>query len=281
MIVVSEIIELKQVKSRMINNDSSFCVGFVPTMGALHEGHLSLIEAAKKQCDIVICSVFVNPTQFNEKSDLQNYPRTLEKDLQLLKKNGCDIVFTPSVEEMYPTKNEDYFIDLNGLGDVLEGKFRPGHFNGVCMVVEKLFKIVEPNKAFFGIKDFQQVAVIKHLVIEKQINVEIVSCPIKRDKNGLALSSRNTLLTDVQREKAKVLSQTIFKGKEVFDNGGDLGEMYDEMLKLFKQSDLKLEYLEVVDNKTLKAVRFVNSNCSICIAAYCGDVRLIDNCQLS
>jgi pantoate--beta-alanine ligase len=279
-LIVDKISDLKEIISNLRTENTQQKIGFVPTMGALHNGHMSLIEIAEKQSDIVVCSIFVNPTQFNEKKDLDSYPRTLEKDLKLLSDYSCDIVFVPSADEMYPDKKNDYSINLNGLDKVLEGKFRPGHFEGVCMVVEKLFNIVLPDKAFFGIKDFQQVAIIKQMVIEKQINVEIIACPIKREPSGLAMSSRNELLTAEQREKAKVLSQTIFKGKEVFENGGGLEEMYDEMYKIFNQSDLKLEYLEVVDNITLKSVTFVSNHCSICIAAYCGEIRLIDNCQL-
>ncbi len=263
------------------SENSTLVIGFVPTMGALHEGHLSLIKKAKEQSDIVICSVFVNPTQFNEKSDLDKYPRTVEKDLKLLEENNCDIVFTPTVEEVYPNNTKDYVIDLNGLDKVLEGKYRPGHFDGVCMVVERLFDIVKPNKAFFGIKDFQQVAIIKYMTQLRGFDIDIVACPIKREASGLAMSSRNILLSDQQKEEATIISKTIFKGKDVFKNGGDIEEMYDIMKALFKTSTLKLEYLEIVDNNTLKSVKFVTNNCSICIAAYCGEVRLIDNCQLN
>ena len=263
------------------SENSTLVIGFVPTMGALHEGHLSLIKKAKEQSDIVICSVFVNPTQFNEKSDLDKYPRTIEKDIKLLEENNCDIVFTPTVEEVYPNNTKDYVIDLNGLDKVLEGKYRPGHFDGVCMVVERLFDIVKPNKAFFGIKDFQQVAIIKYMTQLRGFDIDIVACPIKREASGLAMSSRNILLSDQQKEEATIISKTIFKGKDVFKNGGDIEEMYDIMKALFKTSTLKLEYLEIVDNNTLKSVKFVTNNCSICIAAYCGEVRLIDNCQLN
>ena len=263
------------------SENSTLVIGFVPTMGALHEGHLSLIKKAKEQSDIVICSVFVNPTQFNEKSDLDKYPRTIEKDIKLLEENNCDIVFTPTVEEVYPNNTKDYVIDLNGLDKVLEGKYRPGHFDGVCMVVERLFDIVKPNKAFFGIKDFQQVAIIKYMTQLRGFDIDIVACPIKREASGLAMSSRNILLSDQQKEEATIISKTIFKGKDVFKNGGDIEEMYDTMKALFKTSTLKLEYLEIVDNNTLKPVKFVTNNCSICIAAYCGEVRLIDNCQLN
>lgn len=255
-------------------------IGFVPTMGALHKGHLSLIEQAGKQSDFVVCSIFVNPTQFNDKTDLNKYPRTVEADIELLEKNNCDLVFTPSVEDIYPNNNTDYTINLNGLDTVLEGKYRPGHFDGVCMVVERLFKMVQPNKAFFGIKDFQQVAIVKYMTKLRELDIDIVACPIMREVSGLALSSRNVLLSKEQKKEATILSKTIFKGKAVFLQGGDVKQMYDEMLKLFNSSNLVLEYLEIVDNKTLKSVNQVNTNCSICITAYCGKVRLIDNCQL-
>jgi len=256
-------------------------IGFVPTMGALHTGHLSLIEQANKQSDFVVCSIFVNPTQFNDKTDLNKYPRTVEADIELLEKNNCDLVFTPSVEDVYPNNNTDYNINLNGLDTVLEGKYRPGHFDGVCMVVERLFNMVQPNKAFFGIKDFQQVAIVKYMTKLREFDIDIVACPIMREVSGLAMSSRNVLLSKKQKEEATILSKTIFKGKAVFLQGGPIKQMYDEMLKLFNSSNLELEYLEIVDNKTLKSVNQVNTNCSICIAAYCGKVRLIDNCQLN
>lgn len=278
--IIKDIKQLKDELSIFKNDNPQLKVGFVPTMGALHNGHLSLIEQAKNHTDFVVCSIFVNPTQFNDKSDLEKYPRTIEADVELLKANGCDLVFIPSVDDVYPNNNTEYSINLNGLDEVLEGKYRPGHFNGVCMVVERLFNIVEPDTAFFGIKDFQQVAIIKYMTKLRDLDIEIIACPIKRESSGLAMSSRNMLLSDQEKIEATILSKTIFKGKEVFENGGSLKEMYEQMHQLFNTSNLELEYLEIVDNNTLKKVDVPTKNCSICIAAYCGNVRLIDNCQL-
>jgi len=256
-------------------------IGFVPTMGALHAGHMSLIKQAKNQCNLVICSIFVNPTQFNDKSDLEKYPRTEVADIELLKSNQCDVVFIPSKEDIYPNKKIKYLIDLNGLDTVLEGKYRDNHFVGVCMVVERLFKLVMPNKAFFGIKDFQQVAIIKHMVNEKNIDINIVACPIIREESGLAMSSRNMLLLKQDKKEAVIISQALFKGLEAYKNGFQLTEVLKVMLKILNESSLQLEYLEIVNNDTLQNVTEINDNSSVCIAAYCGKVRLIDNCQFS
>ncbi|MGV6860290.1 MAG: pantoate--beta-alanine ligase [Putridiphycobacter sp.] len=279
--IVSNVQEIKALIKAFRTKNPTAKIGFVPTMGALHEGHLSLIQTAKKQADFVVVSIFVNPTQFNDDSDLEKYPRTLEADISLLQKNLCDAVFAPSESEIYPFKNRAYEIDLGGLDKVLEGKYRPGHFEGVCMVVERLFEIVEPDIAFFGIKDFQQVAIIKHMVKKRGIDVEIVPCPIKRDDFGLALSSRNMLLTPEQKIEALILFKTLSKGKELFFKGESAEKIRVEMLKIFKSSSLRLEYVEIVDNVSLKSVDKIHENCSICIAAYCGEIRLIDNIQLA
>ena len=266
---------LKQVKAEYSNST----IGFVPTMGALHEGHISLIDATKSKCNIVICSIFVNPTQFNEQSDLDKYPRTIDADLKLLASNGCDIVYVPSETDIYPEKNMDYSIDLNGLDQVMEGQYRDHHFEGVCMVVERLFSLIQPHIAFFGIKDFQQVAIIKHLVKIRGFNIDIVACPIKREASGLAMSSRNSLLSEEEKKEAVKISQALFSGVESFKNGGTKNEILDCIHHILDSSQLKVEYIEIVDNDTLQPVDFVNQNSSVCIAAYCGSVRLIDNCQ--
>ena len=256
-------------------------IGFVPTMGALHAGHISLIKQANKQCNLVVCSVFVNPTQFNEQSDLEKYPRTEEADIELLKSNACDVVFIPSEVDIYPNKKITYLIDLNGLDTVLEGKYRDNHFVGVCMVVERLFNLVTPNTAFFGIKDFQQVAIIKYMVQQKKLNINIVSCSITREESGLAMSSRNMLLSEKQKKEAVVISQALFKGVDAYKNGLQLADVLTIMQQILGQSTLKVEYLEIVDNDTLQNVTQINQNSTVCIAAYCGKVRLIDNCQFS
>lgn len=256
-------------------------VGFVATMGALHEGHVTLVEAAKKTCDLVVVSVFVNPTQFNNEGDLKRYPRTEEADAKLLLDNECDILFSPKVEDMYPPKEKPYEIDLNGLDLLMEGEFRPGHFKGVCNIVERLFRIIEPQKAFFGIKDLQQVAIVSHMVKLRKLPVEIVACPIKRSDAGLALSSRNALLNAQEKEKARIINWTLRIGKQLVSEGKSLAVIKENMRALFDLSDLELEYLEVVDSGSLQTVTEVQPNISACLAAYCGKVRLIDNIQLN
>lgn len=277
--IINSVIDLnKEIESFKTNNPGAK-VGFVPTMGALHKGHISLIKRIKQASDLVVCSVFVNPTQFNNKKDLKNYPRTIDSDLNILQDNYCDIAFFPSESEIYPQKTEKYQIDLAGLDKVLEGKFRDDHFNGVCMVVERLFNIVKPDIAAFGLKDFQQVAVIKHMISVRNINVEILPCPILRETSGLAMSSRNALLSDQQKLDAAILYKTLTEGKIEYDNGSDLELILEKMNSVFKTGSLKLEYLEIVNNSTLLSAEFVTKNLTCCIAAYCGTVRLIDNIQ--
>jgi pantoate--beta-alanine ligase len=254
-------------------------IGFVPTMGALHEGHISLIEEAKKVSNLVICSVFVNPTQFNDQTDLANYPRTELADIELLSHNLCDAVYLPEAIDIYPDNQINYSINLNGLDAVMEGKFRNNHFMGVCMVVERFFNLVEPDYAFFGTKDFQQVAVIKYMAKVRKLKVKIIACPIKREESGLAMSSRNKLLSKKQMDDARVISESLFLGVKCHKDGYSQSEIIEKMLLLFNAGNLKLEYLEIINNDTLKSVNKISDNCSICIAAYCGPVRLIDNCQ--
>ena len=254
-------------------------IGFVPTMGALHEGHLSLVRKACEQCDEVVVSIFVNPTQFNNPSDLANYPRTLENDLMLLKQIGNITVFSPTVEDIYPIHDDFKPIDLNGLDGVLEGKFRPGHFEGVVHVVYNLFQLVQPDKAFFGLKDFQQVAVIKHMIQVYQLPIELVACSTSRSKEGLALSSRNMRLNPNQKIDALIIYNTL---QEVIrlKTLHTPAETRAFAESFFQQGKLKLEYLEIVDSNTLTPLDSTWSESSTCcIAAFCGDVRLIDNIQ--
>ena len=253
-------------------------IGFIPTMGALHNGHMSLIKEAKAHCEFVVCSLFVNPTQFNDSKDLDKYPRTEKEDLTLLELNNCDLVFIPSESDIYPKKIKDYSINFNGLDKVMEGKYRDGHFNGVCMVVERFFNLIEPNFAFFGRKDFQQVAIIKHMVNVKHLEITIISCSIKREDSGLAMSSRNSLLSDKEKENALILNQTLKSGLDFHQKGKGYEEVYKKMLSVFDSGFLKLEYLEIVNNDSLETVQKIDKNSSVCIAAYCGSVRLIDNC---
>jgi pantoate--beta-alanine ligase len=279
--IVKNKVELQSAVSDLTEQLTNPKIGFVPTMGALHEGHISLISKAKEKCDIVICSIFVNPTQFNNAKDLETYPRTIAEDSLMLEKAACDILLLPDFEDVYPNGIEPYTIDLSGLDEVMEGKFRPGHFKGVCMVVERLLDIVNPSHAFFGQKDFQQVSIIKKMIEIKSIPTEIFVVPIKRDENGLALSSRNKLLTEDQEMQATILFHTLSEGVDSAKKGKDLQSVKNAMLKLFDRGALELEYIEIVDNKTLNPVTELTNECTICIAAYAGNVRLIDNMAIS
>ena len=257
-------------------------IGFVPTMGALHKGHISLIERAKSENDVVICSVFVNPTQFNNASDLTNYPRTIESDIILLEEAGCDAVFIPSVTEMYPDyPKKTTFVDvpLAPLNEVMEGTFRKGHFEGVVNVVYRLFDLVKPNRAYFGLKDFQQVAIIKHMVKYLKLPVEIVPCSTMRTDEGLAKSSRNARLSDTEKEEALIIYKTLQFGKSLSLSTSPI-EVREKMLEFFEKGNLKLEYIEIVNPDSLESLsdKWV-SGAVCCIAAYCGEVRLIDNMQ--
>ena len=257
-------------------------IGFVPTMGALHAGHLSLVERARKECGVVVVSIFVNPTQFNDKGDLAAYPRTLPADLELLSPIGPDYVFAPSVEEVYPTPDTREF-DFGMVDKVMEGASRPGHFNGVGQVVSKLFDFVEPHKAYFGEKDFQQIAVIKELVRQMGSPVEIVECPIVRDADGLALSSRNTLLDEAHRAAAPHIYATLRKAverKAEFASPAEMVAWVEEEIN--KNPLLKCIYFEVVDALSMQSVAEWTNDCNTqgCIAVQCGSVRLIDNIKV-
>ena len=257
-------------------------IGFVPTMGALHAGHLSLVERARKECGVVVVSIFVNPTQFNDKGDLAAYPRTLPADLELLSPIGPDYVFAPSVEEVYPTPDTREF-DFGMVDKVMEGASRPGHFNGVGQVVSKLFDFVEPHKAYFGEKDFQQIAVIKELVRQMGSPVEIVECPIVRDADGLALSSRNTLLDEAHRAAAPHIYATLRKAverKAEFATPAEMVAWVEEEIN--KNPLLKCIYFEVVDALSMQSVAEWTNDCNTqgCIAVQCGSVRLIDNIKV-
>ena len=256
-------------------------VGFLPTMGALHEGHLTLARRAVKENDIAVVSVFVNPTQFNNKTDLATYPRNVEKDAKALEKEGVNFVFAPVAEQFY-TKEEmenRFEFDFGGLDQVMEGKQRPGHFNGVVQVVSKLFRIVEPTRAYFGEKDFQQLAIIRRMVDVMGFNLEIVGCPIVRGESGLALSSRNELLTDAQRELAANIHKVLKESTTFFDQTS-VKSLHDATIAAINRHEgLEVEYYDIVDGKTLKSIeRWMDSDDIVgCITVYCGKVRLIDN----
>lgn len=256
-------------------------VGFVPTMGALHAGHRSLVERARKECQTVVVSVFVNPTQFNDKTDLRNYPRTPEEDLALLTEAGADIVFMPSVEEIYPEPDTRQF-DFGEIDKVMEGATRPGHFNGVAQVVSRLFDIVQPAKAYFGEKDFQQIAVIKAMNSQLGIDVEIVECPIIRDSDGLALSSRNTLLDEAHRKAAPQIYATI---KQAAERSKTMtpAELKEWVVAEIERGGLmKVIYFQAVDALSLQEVAAWSESERIqgCIAVQAGAIRLIDNVKI-
>lgn len=256
-------------------------VGFVPTMGALHAGHRSLVERARKECQTVVVSVFVNPTQFNDKTDLRNYPRTPEKDLALLTEAGADIVFMPSVEEIYPEPDTRQF-DFGQIDKVMEGATRPGHFNGVAQVVSRLFDIVKPAKAYFGEKDFQQIAVIKAMNSQLGIEVEIVECPIIRDSDGLALSSRNTLLDEAHRKAAPQIYATI---KQAAERSKTMtpAELKEWVVAEIERGGLmEVIYFQAVDALSLQEVAAWSESERIqgCIAVQAGAIRLIDNVKI-
>lgn len=255
-------------------------IGFVPTMGALHEGHMALVRRAKKMADIVVVSVFVNPTQFNNPSDLDLYPRTPEKDAALLEQNGCDVAFFPTVEEIYPEGYQTPDIPLGNLENVMEGEFRPGHFKGVVQVVNRFFEIVKPDYAFFGMKDFQQVAVIRHMVRHLNLPVQIVPCPTLREASGLAMSSRNMRLSAHQLVEAIAIYDTLTRAKAQAEYLSP-AQVKEDAVAFFAESSLKLEYFTIADPVTLEELSDAwVDGATACIAAYCGEVRLIDNMVL-
>lgn len=256
-------------------------LGFVPTMGALHEGHLSLVRAAKASCDLVAASIFVNPTQFGPTEDLDKYPRDLERDSDLLAKEGVDLLFAPSVEEMYPAGAVTW-VTVEGLSDRLDGRSRPGHFRGVTTVVAKLFHIVEADAAFFGQKDAAQVAIIRRMVRDLKFPVEIVACPIVRERDGLAMSSRNAYLNPQQRKQALVLQRSLMRLKNSWESGErDATTLIAVGKKEFAQeSSVRLDYLEVVNPDSLDPVEDLSQGALVAVAAIVGTTRLIDNLLL-
>lgn len=274
-----EVLKTKsEVRQRLLFQDKKPTIGFVPTMGALHKGHISLVEKARRENDVAVVSIFVNPTQFNDKEDLERYPRDLNSDIKLLEPTGCDFIFAPEAEEIYPEPDTREF-DFGTLGKVMEGKFRSGHFNGVAQVVSKLFDIVNPGKAYFGQKDFQQLAIIKLLAARFYPSIQIVQCPIIREPDGLAKSSRNRLLNVDQRNEATLISQTLFKAKNLVYHKSVKELTKWVIATINKSSLLDVEYFEIVDEETLLPVKLWDEpGVKVgCIAAYCGEIRLIDN----
>jgi pantoate--beta-alanine ligase len=257
-------------------------VGFVPTMGALHEGHLSLVRAGKTRCDVVVVSIFVNPTQFGPNEDFGKYPRTFERDRELLQCEGVDLLFAPPVTEVYPNGSVTY-VTVEGLSEKLDGVSRPGHFRGVTTVIAKLFNIIEPDFAFFGQKDAAQVAIVRRMVRDLKIPVEIVACPIVREPDGLAMSSRNAYLNAEERERSLVLRLSLLRAQEMFDCGErDPRIMIEAAKKVFaEESAVRLDYFQIVDPDTLEAVEKIDGRALVAVAAYVGTTRLIDNVVLS
>jgi pantoate--beta-alanine ligase len=253
-------------------------VGFVPTMGALHEGHLSLIHASRQSTDVTTCSIFVNPTQFDDRNDLLRYPRTPGIDTGMLEKAGCDTLFMPSDEEMYPSAARAKF-DFGQLGKVLEGARRPGHFNGVAQVVKRLFEIVKPDLAFFGTKDYQQLLIVKALVKQMGSHIRIIGCPIMREPDGLAMSSRNKLLDAQERKAAGYIPIVMQEAREIVMMGGIKKAKSFVANEISKQPLLKLDYYEVCDPTTLEALSEYHPGAGsiALIAVYAGKIRLIDN----
>ena len=274
--VVSTVKELAMLLDTYRGEGKS--IALVPTMGALHAGHVSLVERAVKENDVVVVSIFVNPTQFNDKNDLKNYPRTLDADCALLEGVGATVAFAPAVEEMYPAEDTRVFT-FAPLDAVMEGTCRPGHFNGVAQIVSKLFYAVEPDRAYFGEKDFQQLAIIREMVRQLSLNVEIVGCPIVREPDGLAMSSRNTLLSADERERALVISRTLFDSL-AFAKENTLAATRAFVEDAINGTPgLELEYYQIVDGNTLQEIaEWGDSDFAVgCIALFCGKVRLIDN----
>lgn len=256
-------------------------IGFVPTMGALHEGHLALIKASKKQNDYTLCSIFINPTQFNNSEDLARYPRTEQKDSQMLQNVQCDALFMPQAQEIYPNQNV-LQLSFGYLETLMEGKFRPGHFAGVGLIVSKLFHLVQPQRAYFGQKDLQQCAVIQCLVQELNFPLEVIICPTIREPNGLAMSSRNQRLSEEAQQKATQIYQTLLNIQILIEQQQNPLEQQHltPILKHLTQNDITIEYLEIVDAQTLLSLEYPypkQITIAVCIAAYLEEVRLIDN----
>lgn len=275
--IVKTISEVREQVSLWKKQDLS--IGFVPTMGYLHEGHGSLIKTANENNDKVVVSIFVNPIQFGPKEDLASYPRDLERDTKLCAESGADLIFLPDVNEMYPNGNIITLVNVSDISEGLCGGKRPGHFQGVCTVVSKLFNIVTPNNAYFGEKDAQQLAVIKNMVNELNFPVKITGCPIIREDDGLAKSSRNTYLNADERKAALVLNKSLKLAKEKIESGVDSSSIIKTLIEDFiiEEPLAKIDYIEIVDSLTIKPVDKINKNTMIALAVFIGKTRLIDN----
>ena len=277
--VINKTSDLQAIIEQFKNDGKS--IGLVPTMGALHKGHLSLVKNSISNNDITVVSIFVNPTQFNNPNDLASYPRTVDKDLELLQTVGCDVVFAPEADDIYSKSETDsrFEFDFEGLDKVMEGKFRPGHFNGVVQIVSKLFDLVRPNRAYFGEKDFQQLAIIRLMTRRYNLPIEIVPCPIVREDSGLALSSRNSLLKDNEKQVASHIYAVLNESRQ-FVPQTEVEELKQCVIAAIEQKpELKVEYFDIVDGHTLKSIgKWDECDYVVgCITVFCGNVRLIDN----
>lgn len=273
--------EIKPIKAFLKDKWNIIPIGLVPTMGALHAGHLSLIRASKAENQLTICSIFVNPTQFNNAKDLEKYPRDLDRDLNLLEDAGCDIVFAPERIEMYQNTSSIKF-DFGQLDKILEGKFRPGHFSGVALVVSKLFHIIQPTIAYFGQKDFQQFMIIEKLVDELKFDIQLKRMPVFREQDGLAMSSRNMRLNKLERQKAIVLYESLNAAKNLLAQGEPLLRAKELVKhKWESMADVKLDYFELADSENLNLLEAVTGKSVLLIAGFVGEVRLIDNLLLN
>jgi pantoate--beta-alanine ligase len=277
--VINKTSDLQAIIEQFKNDGKS--IGLVPTMGALHKGHLSLVKNSISNNDITVVSIFVNPTQFNNPNDLASYPRMVDKDLELLQTVGCDVVFAPEADDIYSKSETDsrFEFDFEGLDKVMEGKFRPGHFNGVVQIVSKLFDLVRPDRAYFGEKDFQQLAIIRLMTRRYNLPIEIVPCPIVREDSGLALSSRNSLLKDNEKQVASHIYAVLNESRQ-FVPQTEVEELKQCVIAAIEQKpELKVEYFDIVDGHTLKSIgKWDESDYVVgCITVFCGNVRLIDN----
>jgi len=280
MIISKRLVDIRNILGSLKIKSQS--IVFVPTMGALHNGHLALIKACKTKNEICVCSIFVNPTQFNNKKDFEKYPITLTQDIQMLETSGCDILFLPSVSEIYPPGYVAPHYELGNLETILEGKFRQGHFQGVCQVVDRLLQIIEPNNLFLGQKDYQQCMLIKKLIALKSFPTQVITVPTVRENNKLALSSRNMRLSATEIKKAEVISEVLYKIKRVI-KAGSLNELKAAMQNQLKENGFVVDYLEIADADTLEPIEAWDGKNRLValVAAYLGEVRLIDNMLLN
>ncbi|MGB3183151.1 MAG: pantoate--beta-alanine ligase [Cyclobacteriaceae bacterium] len=279
--VITHIEALREYLNSVRKNDKS--VGFVPTMGALHEGHLTLVRKSVKKNDLTVCSIYVNPAQFNDPGDLEKYPRSLQSDCLMLEEAGCNVVFAPDTSEVYPGKTVTS-LSFGYLEDVLEGKFRPGHFKGVGLIVSKLFHMVQPHRAYFGQKDYQQFAIIQKLTRDLDFPVELVRVPIVREEDGLAMSSRNMRLSSAERAVAPVFYEALKKAEKMLLENADVAAVQQAICDMIRQKEgAALEYFAIADPETLMPVsnETVGSQVVLCVAGYVGNIRLIDNLIVS